>query len=70
LFNTHDATLLGDLPDDSPLARDEVWVTERKPEGGSQLVPLSDYKPRNDENLERGYLLGRYRGVPILDFAA
>lgn len=70
LFNTHDATLLGDLPDDSPLARDEVWVTERQPEGGSQLVPLSDYKPRNDENLERGYLLGRYRGVPILDFAA
>ncbi len=70
LFTTHDATLLGDLPDDSPLARDEVWVTERLPEGGSQLVPLSDYKPRNDENLERGYLLGRYRGVPILDFAA
>lgn len=70
LFNTHDATLLGDLPDDSPLARDEVWVTERISEGGSQLVPLSDYKPRNGENLERGYLLGRYRGVPILGFAA
>jgi len=70
LFNTHDVTLLGDLPDDSPLDRDEVWVTERLPEGGSRLVPLSDYKPRNDENLERGYLLGRYRGVPLLDFAA
>jgi len=70
LFNTHDATLLGDLPDDSPLARDEVWVTEKLEEGGSQLVPLSDYNPRSDENLERGYLLGRYRGVPILDFAA
>jgi hypothetical protein len=28
---------------------------------------LTEFRPRKAENLERGYLQGRYGGVPFLD---
>jgi uncharacterized protein len=66
IFNTHDSSLLGNVPDPAPLSRDEVWFTERLPEGGSKLYPLSDFVPRGEDNLGRGYLLGRYGALPDL----
>jgi hypothetical protein len=32
----------------------------------SVLVPLTDFSPRKNEALERGYLRGRYGGVPFI----
>jgi hypothetical protein len=32
----------------------------------STLVPLTDFSPRKNEALERGYLRGRYGGVPLI----
>lgn len=66
IFNTHDSTLLGNFPGNTPLSRDEVWFTERLPEGGSKLFPLSDFETKKDDNLERRYLLGRYGALPDL----
>ena len=52
------------------LRRDQVWLTEKDGEGATVLYPLTDYKPRKAENLERGYLQGRYGAIPFLsDFA-
>lgn len=67
IFNSHDVSLLGDIPDESPLDRDQVWITERVEGGDRQLTPLSDFHVRPKENLGRGYLLGRYGGIPLLD---
>jgi len=68
IFSSHDPTLLGNLLSDRPpLRRDEVWITEKDETGATHLFPLTDYKPRKSENLERGYLQGRYGGVPFLD---
>lgn len=66
IFNTHDSSLLGNFPGGTPLSRDEVWFTERLPEGGSKLFPLSDFETKKDDNLERRYLLGRYGALPDL----
>ncbi len=66
LFNTHDATLLGNLLDEPPLHRDQIWFVEKDDEGATHLYPLTDFKPRKDENLERGYLQGRYGAIPFL----
>lgn len=66
LFTTHDTNLLGSLVGDPALARDQVWIAEKDTAGTTSLVPLSDYKPRKAENLERGYLQGRYGGIPVL----
>ena len=47
--------------------RDQIWFTEKNHDGVSTLVPLSDYSPRKGESLMRGYLYGRYGGVPFLE---
>jgi len=66
LFTTHDTHLLGTILGDAPLRRDQVWLTEKDSEGATCLYPLTDYKPRPSENLERGYLQGRYGAIPFL----
>jgi uncharacterized protein len=66
VFSTHDTNLLGTTLGEPSLRRDQVWLTEKDQEGASVLYPLTDYKPRKEENLERGYLQGRYGGIPFL----
>jgi hypothetical protein len=64
LFTTHDATLLGSAVLDRPLAREQVWITSKKTSGETELYPLAAAGPAEDEDLERGYLRGRYGGSP------
>jgi uncharacterized protein len=66
IFTTHDTNLLGTSLGEPPLARDQVWLTEKDQMGASVIYPLSDYKPRKAENVERGYLQGRYGAIPFL----
>lgn len=66
IFNTHDTTLLGNLLGDPPLRRDQVWLAEKDRTGSTKVYPLTDFFPRKVENLERGYLQGRYGAVPFL----
>ncbi len=66
IFTTHDTLLLG-RPDGEPLLRrDQVWFTEKDKEDATHLYPLTDFMPRKSENLERGYLQGRYGAIPVL----
>ena len=67
IFSTHDTNLLGTIFGTPPLRRDQVWLTEKDNEGASRIYPLTDYKPRKAENLERGYLQGRYGAIPFLE---
>jgi uncharacterized protein len=60
VFNTHDTNLL----DTSLLRRDQIWFTEKGDDGATRLFPLTDFRTRKHENLERGYLQGRYGAVP------
>ena len=66
IFTTHDTSLL-DAPD--LFRRDQVWFVEKNRDQTSTLVSLSDFSPRKNEALERGYLIGRYGGVPFLSHA-
>lgn len=66
IFTTHDTNLLGTTLGMPALRRDQIWLTEKSPEGATEVYPLTDYKPRKLENLERGYLQGRYGAIPFL----
>jgi AAA15 family ATPase/GTPase len=66
IFTTHDTNLLGNTLGEPALRRDQVWLTEKDSDGATVLYPLTDYKPRKAENLERGYLQGRYGAIPFL----
>lgn len=63
IFTTHDTALL-DAPD--LFRRDQIWLVEKDRNQASSLVALSEFGPRKNEALERGYLIGRYGGVPFL----
>lgn len=62
IFTTHNPLLL----DTTLLRRDQIWFADKDNEGASFLYPLTDYKPRSDELLVRGYMSGRYGAVPFI----
>lgn len=62
IFTTHNPLFL----DGTLLRRDQVWFTDKDDEGASHLYPLTEYQPRQDESLIRGYMAGRYGAVPFV----
>ncbi|MEP6588210.1 MAG: ATP-binding protein [Polaromonas sp.] len=62
IFTTHDTTLLSQ----KLLRRDQVWFMEKDAGRATRLYPLSDFSARENEAIERGYLNGRYGGIPFL----
>ncbi len=62
IFTTHDTSLLSQ----KLLRRDQIWFMEKDEQGATRLYPLSDFSPRENEAIERGYLNGRYGGIPFL----
>ena len=63
IFSTHNTALL----DMDLFRRDQIWFVERGRNAASRLYPLTEFKPRQDEALERGYLRGRYGALPLVD---
>ena len=63
IFITH-ATNLLNL---GILRRDQIWFTEKNPDTGvSELYPLDSFSVRKDENIQKGYINGRYGAVPFI----
>jgi hypothetical protein len=62
IFTTHNTSLL----DQRIFRRDQIWFVEKDREAASKLYSLSDFRPRNDEDLQRWYMRGRYGALPIL----
>ncbi len=65
IFTTHNTNLL----DRDLFRRDQIWFTEKDPETGStDLYSLLEFQPRNDANIQKGYLSGRYGALPFIKF--
>lgn len=62
IFTTHESHLL----DLDLFRQDEIWFSEKKLDGSSVFYPLSKFKPREDKDIRKGYLQGRYGGIPFL----
>jgi ABC-type ATPase involved in cell division len=63
LFTTHNTTLL----DQKLFRRDQIWFMEKGRDGSTKMFPLSDFKVRKGEALDKWYLKGRYGALPLLD---
>ncbi|MEK7856639.1 MAG: ATP-binding protein, partial [Acidobacteriota bacterium] len=62
LFSTHDTSLLdGDI-----FRRDQIWFIEKDKQNASRLYPLTEFSPRKEEALGKGYLKGRYGALPYI----
>ena len=61
IVSTHESNLL----DYEIYRQDEIWFVEKN-NGSTELYPLTDFKPRADLQLQKGYLMGRFGAVPFL----
>lgn len=68
ICTTHDATLIDRrIGASQGIRRDQVWLVEKNPDGATELVPLTAFKgARDEDNLARRYLAGRWGGIPNL----
>jgi len=66
IFTTHESYLL-DLEN---FRQDEVWFVEKADSGNTKMYPLSEFMPRYDFDIRKGYLNGRFGAIPFLgDFS-
>lgn len=64
IFSTHDTSLL----DSELFRRDQVWFTQLNQERATDLYSLVEIKNvRKSENLEKGYVSGKYGAIPMLN---
>ena len=63
IFSTHDVTLLGS----GSIQHDEIWMTDKDYEGVSRFTPLTEFKLRSRDDIEKAYRKGRLGGVPSAD---
>ena len=62
IVTTHETHLL----DLDLLRRDEVWFMEKDRQQQSHLSSLGDWNARKDLRIEKGYLQGRFGGIPFI----
>ena len=68
IFATHDTNLLNIYY----LRRDQIWFTEKDKSDSTDLYSLVEFrddagnKVRNDRNIEKDYINGRYGAIPFL----
>lgn len=63
IFVTHDSNLL----DLNIFRQDEIWFVEKNIRGSSKIYSLSEFKPRYDLDIKKGYLQGRYGAIPFVE---
>lgn len=64
VFTSHDTSLFNHLN------RDEVWLTDKGPDGSTRLGALAEFageRVRKSQNLENAYLHGRFGALPQVD---
>ena len=61
ITTVHDTTLLRD-----GLELDDVWLAEKDNEGVSRFTPLTDFRIRSRDDIERVYREGRVGGAPVI----
>ena len=63
IFTTHDTTLLSL----DTFRRDQIYFVEKDLHtAATELYSLDEFSVRKNENIEKGYLLGRYGAIPYL----
>ncbi|HZZ43158.1 MAG TPA: AAA family ATPase [Tepidisphaeraceae bacterium] len=66
IFATHETSLIDDEARDAVLRRDQVYFAAKDTQGVGRLYALSDFQERQNINLRKRYLEGRYGAIPSL----
>ena len=61
IVTTHESRLM----DFDLLRRDEIWFTDKRKSGETDMYSLDEFNTRFDQKIDKAYLEGRYGGVPL-----
>lgn len=61
IVTTHESRLM----DFDLLRRDEIWFTNKRKSGETDMYSLEEFNTRFDQKIDKAYLEGRYGGVPV-----
>lgn len=62
IFSTHEHTLM----ELDTLRRDEIWFTQKNKNQETEFYSLAEFNQRNDKNIPKGYMEGRFGAIPFL----
>ena len=63
IITTHNTNLLND----EIFRRDQIWFTEKNADvGNTNIYSLLEFQVRKDQNILKGYLMGRYGALPFI----
>lgn len=63
IFTTHDTTLL----DEDIFRSDQIWLTQKERSMNTNIYSLLEFNINEDESLQKGYQLGRYGAIPLIN---
>lgn len=66
VFVTHETLLMDAEAKFAPLRRDQIYLTEKSRDGSAKLYSIAEFKERNNLNLRKRYLEGRYGAIPAV----
>lgn len=64
ILTTHSNVL---LDTDKLVRRDQIWFIEKNSDLESELYPLTDFAPKKEDSILKGWDLGNFGGVPFLE---
>ncbi len=62
IFTAHDVNLINL----KSFIQDEIWFIEKDSKGESRLRPLSDFNVKEDQDILKAYLNGRFGAIPMI----
>lgn len=62
IYTAHDVNLI----DLDSFAQDEIWFVEKKLTGETVIKPMSDFDIRENQDVLKAYLNGRFGAVPVI----
>ncbi len=66
IFVTHETLLMDAEAKFAPLRRDQLYLTEKASDGSARLYSVAEFRERNNLNLRKRYLEGRYGAIPAV----
>ena len=66
IFATHETALLDGEARAAVLRRDQIYLTEKDASGAARIYSVAEFNERNNLNIRRRYLQGRYGALPSL----
>ncbi|GAA0350406.1 AAA family ATPase [Streptomyces blastmyceticus] len=64
IFTAHDPSLFRTPSGRRLLEPGQLWLTEKDERGATELFPISDWEPTDEQDLMSSYLAGSFGGVP------